>query len=94
MFRIVNTRYALREMIDLAERERGTFMPLSLLKSGESAIIKRITGKDEIRKFLASIGFVEGEEVTVISEIAGDMILNIKNTRIALSRSMASRVIV
>lgn len=81
--------------IRLTGKERKEkFMTLSLMKSGDSAIIKKITGKDEVRKFLASIGFVEGEEVTVVSEIAGDMVLNIKNTRVALSRSMANRIIV
>ena len=69
-------------------------MPLSLRPSGESGVIKKITGRDDIRKFLAGIGFVEGENVTVISEIAGDMILSIKNTRIALSKNMTHRVIV
>ena len=79
----------------LKNRDRGgILMPLSLMKSGESAVIKKITGRDDIRNFLAGIGFVEGENVTVISEIAGDMILSIKNTRIALSKNMTLRVIV
>ena len=72
----------------LKNRDRGgILMPLS-------AVIKKITGRDDIRNFLAGIGFVEGENVTVISEIAGDMILSIKNTRIALSKNMTLRVIV
>lgn len=94
---VQNDKHSLRTMgrIRLTGKERKEkFMTLSLMKSGDSAIIKKITGKDEVRKFLASIGFVEGEEVTVVSEIAGDMVLNIKNTRVALSRSMANRIIV
>ena len=52
------------------------------------------TGKDETRRFLANLGFVEGGKVTVISEVAGNLIVNVKETRVALSKSMANRVIV
>ncbi|MDF2674630.1 MAG: ferrous iron transport protein [Clostridiales bacterium] len=69
-------------------------MPLTMVKTGETNYIKRITGKDETRKFLARLGFVEGESVTVISEISGNMILNIKDTRVALDKSMVNRIIV
>jgi ferrous iron transport protein A len=65
-----------------------------MVKTGETNYIKRITGKDETRKFLARLGFVEGESVTVISEISGNMILNIKDTRVALDKSMVNRIIV
>lgn len=69
-------------------------MPLTMAKVGETNCIKRITKKDEIRKFLERLGFVEGETVTVISEIAGNMILSVKNTRVALDKSMANRIMV
>lgn len=69
-------------------------MPLTMVRIGEVNYIKRITGKDETRKFLGRLGFVEGESVTVISEISGNMILNIKDTRVALDRSMVNRIIV
>lgn len=69
-------------------------MPLTMAKAGERNLIKRVTGKDEVRRFLASLGFVEGESVTVVSEIAGNMILNIKDTRIALDKSMANRIMI
>lgn len=61
---------------------------------GEMNFIKRITGKDDTRRFLKNLGFVEGESVTVISEIAGNMILNIKDTRVALDKSIAKRIMV
>lgn len=69
-------------------------MPLTMARAGEKNSIKRITGKDEVRRFLASLGFVEGESVTVVSEISGNMILNIKDTRVALDRSMANRIMI
>ena len=69
-------------------------MPLTMAKAGEKNLIKRVTGKDKVRRFLASLGFVEGESVTVVSEIAGNMILNIKDTRVALDKSMANRIMI
>ena len=61
---------------------------------GELSYIKRITGKDEIRQHLANLGFVEGAEVIVVNEIAGNMICNIKGARVALSKGMASRIMI
>ncbi len=69
-------------------------IPLTMAKTGEMNFIKRITGKDDTRRFLKNLGFVEGESVTVISEIAGNMILNIKDTRVALDKSIAKRIMV
>jgi len=69
-------------------------MTLSMAQIGESVDIQRITGKDDTRRFLANLGFVEGATVKVVSEIDGNMIINIKDTRIALSKSMGNRVIV
>lgn len=69
-------------------------MPLTMAKIGETNSIKKITGKDETRRFLANLGFVEGTDVTVVSELMGNMILNIKDTRVALDKSMAKRIIV
>jgi len=56
--------------------------------------IKKITGRDNVRQFLAKLGFVEGESVTVISEISGNMIINVKDSRIAIGKSMANRIII
>jgi ferrous iron transport protein A len=69
-------------------------MPLILAKAGEKNYIKKIGGKSEIRKFLESLGFVTGGAVTVISEKKGDLIVNIKDSRIAISREMASKIMV
>ncbi len=69
-------------------------MPLSMLSIGESKTVVKVTGKDETRQFLENLGFVEGSLVTVVSEIAGNLIVNIKDTRIAIDRSMANRIMV
>lgn len=69
-------------------------MPLTMARMGESGFIIKITGKDELRRHLAELGFVVGEKVTVISEIGGNMILSVRESRIALDKVMANRIIV
>ena len=69
-------------------------MPLTLAKPGETVTIRKITGKDELRQHLAELGFVVGAEVTVVSEMGGNMILSIKDSRIALDKTMAMRIMV
>ena len=69
-------------------------MPLTMAKAGETVTIKKITGKDEIRLHLAELGFVVGSEVTVVNEIAGNLILQVKESRIALDRTMANRIMI
>lgn len=69
-------------------------MPLSMAKSGEVNQIKRIGGKEETRRFLESLGFVPGGEITVISKISGSVIVNIKESRVAISREMANKILV
>ncbi len=69
-------------------------MPLTMASIGEKNYIKKINGKEEIKHFLESLGFVSGSEVTVVNQMSGNVIVNIKNTRVALSRSMANRIMV
>ena len=69
-------------------------MPLSLLRTGESSLITRIGGKSETRQFLEGLGFVVGTPVTVVSEIDGNIICSIKDTRVAISKEMASKIYV
>ena len=69
-------------------------MPLTLASVGEKNYIKKITGKDEVRQHLATLGFVVGESVTIVSTLSGNLILNIKDTRVALDKNMASRIMV
>ena len=69
-------------------------MPLGMAGVGETNIIRKITGRDEVRQHLAELGFVVGEAVTVVSELGGSLILSVKDSRIALDRGMAMRLIV
>lgn len=69
-------------------------MPLTMAKPGELNYIRKITGRDETRQHLASLGFVVGQGVTVVSQIAGNMILNVRDTRVALDKGMANRIMI
>ena len=66
-------------------------MPLSMAKTGETVTIRKITGKDEVRQHLAELGFVVDAAVTVVNEIAGNLILQVKDSRVALDRGLATR---
>ena len=69
-------------------------MPLTLSNVGEELMIKKIGGKPETRKFLENLGFVAGGLVTVVSEISGNVIVNVKDSRVAVSKEMASKIMV
>ena len=69
-------------------------MPLTMAKPGETVTIRKITGKDEVRLHLAELGFVVDGSVAVVSEIAGNLILQVKESRIALDRTLANRVMI
>lgn len=69
-------------------------MPLTMAKEGEANIIKKVGGKEETRKFLENLGFVVGGTVTVVSEINGNMIVNVKDARVAIGKDMANRILV
>ena len=69
-------------------------MPLTMADTGREITIQRVNGKDETRRFLENLGFVEGAKLTVISEMSGNFIVNIKDARVAISRAMASRIMV
>ncbi|MGN0746504.1 MAG: ferrous iron transport protein A [Aristaeellaceae bacterium] len=69
-------------------------MPLTMVGVGEAGRIRKITGRDEVRQHLAELGFVVGEEVRVVSELGGNLILSVKDSRIALDKTMAMRIMV
>lgn len=69
-------------------------MLLTMAKPGETVIIRRVTGKDELRRHLAELGFVADSAVTVISEMSGNLILQVKESRIALDKTLANRVMI
>lgn len=67
-------------------------MPLTMAKPGETVTIRRITGRDEVRQHLAELGFVVDTDVTVVTVMGGNLILQVRDSRVALDRSMASRI--
>ena len=77
------------------ERESGwIMMPLVMAETGREIQIRKISGKDETRRFLESLGFVMGGFVTVISEINGNLIVKVKDSRVAISREMANKIMI
>ena len=69
-------------------------MPLSMIKEGEPAVIKKVGGREETRQFLENLGFVAGGTVTVVSEINGNLIVNVKDSRVAIGKDMANKIMV
>ncbi len=69
-------------------------MPLVLAAVGEENIIKKVGGKPEVKAHLENLGFVTGGSVTIISTIGGNLIVNVKDTRVAISREMAGKIMV
>ena len=69
-------------------------MPLTMAKAGETVTIRKITGKDEVRLHLAELGFVVDSQVTIVNEIAGNLIVQVKESRLALDRTMANRIMI
>ena len=69
-------------------------MPLTLADTGESFVIKRIGGKPEVRKHSENLGFVVGSNVSVINAIGGNIIVKVKEARVAISQEMAQKIMV
>ncbi|MDE6030042.1 MAG: ferrous iron transport protein A [Oscillospiraceae bacterium] len=69
-------------------------MPLTMANSGEELMIRKVGGNPETRKFLESLGFVAGGMVTIINEIGGNVIVNVKESRVAVSKEMAVKIMV
>ena len=69
-------------------------MPLTMAVAGEKNMIRKVGGKPEVRKHLENLGFVAGSDVTVISEIGGNLIVRIKESRVAISREMAGKILI
>ena len=69
-------------------------MPLTMVNPGEENIIKRIGGKEDTRRFLENLGLVVGGAVTVVSDIGGNLIVNVKESRVAIGKDMANKIMV
>ena len=69
-------------------------MPLTMARSGEPNEIKRIGGREDTKRFLENLGFVTGGLVTVINQINGNLSVNVKDTRVAISKEMANKIMI
>ncbi|MBR4762066.1 MAG: ferrous iron transport protein A [Clostridia bacterium] len=69
-------------------------IPITFANTGEDCIIKRIGGNDEIKRHLASLGFTVGGHVTVVSSLSGNVIVNIKESRVAIGKDMAAKIMI
>ena len=69
-------------------------MPLTYAKAGEENIIKKIGGTPEVKKHLADLGFVVGGSVTVVSTLGGNLIVNVKESRVAIDKQMANKIMI
>ena len=69
-------------------------MPLTMLNSGETAEIKRIKGRDDVKRFLENLGFVTGEKVRVVSSNEGNIIVQVKDSRVAVSKGIANKIMI
>jgi ferrous iron transport protein A len=69
-------------------------MPLTMLNTGEEKSIKKVGGREDTRQFLANLGFVPGSYVSVVNKIGGSVIVNIRESRVAVSREMAEKIMV
>lgn len=69
-------------------------MPLTFAQIGEGNVVRRVGGSPEVRRHLESLGFVAGSRVTVITSLSGNLIVSIKDTRVAISKEMARSILV
>lgn len=69
-------------------------MPLTMADEGEVNTIIKVGGKEDTRRFLENLGFVPGAAVTVVSSIGGNLIVNVKESRVAIGRDMANRIMI
>jgi ferrous iron transport protein A len=84
----------MKTILNIIRRKKEKMMPLTMVKAGEPNVIRKVGGKEETRRFLENLGFVAGGLVTVVSEINGNMIVNVKESRVAIGKDMANKIMV
>jgi len=65
-----------------------------MVNAGEPSVVRKVGGKEETRRFLENLGFVNGAQVTIVSAANGNMIINVKDSRVAIGKDMANRIMV
>lgn len=69
-------------------------MPLTMVQSGQTVQIASICGSEKTKRFLESLGLISGEFVGIVSELGGNLIINVKDSRLAISKAMASKILI
>ena len=69
-------------------------MPLTYADPGEANVIMKVSGKPEIKKHLEDMGFVSGALITVVSTVNGNLIVNVKDTKVALDKELAAKIMI
>lgn len=69
-------------------------LPITMGKIGESYTIRKIIGRDDVRQHLAELGFVLDTRVVIVSQLSGNLILQVRDSRVALDKTMANRILV
>lgn len=69
-------------------------MPLTMMTTGESNVIRKVSGNEETRRFLENLGFVAGTKIEVLSSLGGNVIVNVKDSRVAINRDMAKHIMI
>jgi len=69
-------------------------MPLTMLPVGESAVVKKVGGLEDTKRFLENLGFTEGAEITTVNTVNGNMIVKIRDARVAINMDMAKKIMV
>lgn len=82
------------DMSHHANHQGGMTMPLTFAKAGDTMTISKIKGRDDTRRHLNNLGFIVGDQVMIVSEQQGNLIVRVKDTRIAINKKMASRIMV
>mgnify|MGYP000156841432 FL=1 len=84
----------MKTILKIKKGKRMKLMPLTMVNAGEPNVIRKVGGKEETRRFLENLGFVAGGVVTVVSEMNGSMIVNVKDSRVAIGKDMANKIMV
>ena len=84
----------MNQLIPYYRERRDEMMPLSMVNVGEPHEIQRVGGNEETKRFLENLGFVTGANVTVVSTVEGNIIVNVKDSRIAIGKDMATKIMV
>ena len=84
----------MKSILNIKKEKKVEMMPLTMVNAGEPSVIRKVGGREETRRFLENLGFVTGGVVTVVSEIGGNMIVNVKDSRVAIGKDMANKIMV